>query len=303
MQSATDARGPRWLIYGALLLVQIFFGVHYLVVKPVLLEIPPPAWALLRVACAALLMTVVALALGRKLRVSRADLGRLAGFSILGVVLNQLCYAEGMSRTTPTHASILMTSIPVATLLFAVLLRRERARLRKLLAVLLGLAGVLLVIVPGARSAGSATFHGDLLIVINATSYSLFLVLSKDLMRRIDALSATALLLGFGSLGMLVPGLPALLGTDLAAVSPRTWALAAWIVLFPTAAAYLMTYWALARVESSVVAFFIYLQPIVATGLAMALLGDRLAGHVAAGAALVFTGVYFAMRPRRSISG
>ena len=61
----------------------------------------------------------------------------------------------------------------------------------------------------------------------------------------------------------------------------------------------LLTYWALARVESSVVAFFIYLQPVVASGLAVTFFGDHLAGHVAAGAALVFVGVCFALRPRR----
>ena len=55
---------------------------------------------------------------------------------------------------------------------------------------------------------------GNVLIVVNALSYSLFLVLSKNLLRRIDSLAATVVLLSFGSVIMLIPGLPALRGFD-----------------------------------------------------------------------------------------
>ena len=67
-------------------------------------------------------------------------------------------------------------------------------------------------------------------------------------------------------------------------------------VIFPTAAAYLMTTWALSRVESSVVALFIYLQPLIASGLSIAFLGDRIAPREILGAVLVFASVYLALR-------
>jgi drug/metabolite transporter (DMT)-like permease len=95
----------------------------------------------------------------------------------------------------------------------------------------------------------------------------------------------------------LIPGWSALRSLDVSAVSPAAWGLGAFIVVFPTAAAYFMTVWALARVESSVVALFIYLQPVIATGLSIALLGDRIAPREALGAALVFVSVYFTLRP------
>jgi drug/metabolite transporter (DMT)-like permease len=58
----------------------------------------------------------------------------------------------------------------------------------------------------------------------------------------------------------------------------------------------LLNYWALARVDSSVVALFIYLQPLVASTLAVALLGERPDFHVFAGAVLIFSGVYLSVR-------
>ncbi len=291
----TDPK-PLGLVHGALVLIQVFFGLHYLAAKIVLSEIPPAAWALLRVSAAALLLALVARLTGCKLPRSGAVLGRLALYAIFGVVINQLCFVEGLSRTTPAHSSILITAIPIGTLVFAVLLRRERLTGPKLASFAVALSGVLLVLQPWAAGWASPTAQGDVLILVNALSYSLFLVLSKDLMGRVDPLAATVVLLAFGSLGMMIPGLPALAGFDPSAVSPGTWVLGVLIVVFPTALAYLLSYWALARVESSRVAFFIYLQPLIAVSLSFAFLGERLDGSTLGGAALIFLAVFLALR-------
>jgi drug/metabolite transporter (DMT)-like permease len=287
----------RATVYAALVLVQVFFGLHYLASKVLLREIPPALWALMRVASAAVLLLATARLLGCRLPRSGKVLGRLALYSVFGVVINQLCFVEGLSRTTPSHSSILMAVIPVGTLLFAVLGRQERLTLAKAASFGVALAGVLLVLRPAATELAGASLAGDLLTVTNALSYSLFLVISKRLLERVDPLAATAVLLAFGTLGMLLPGLPALRGFDATAVSTRTWALGAFIVVFPTALAYLLNYWALARVQSSIVAFFIYLQPLIATSLSVAFLGDGINGWMIAGAALVFFAVYLALRP------
>ena len=179
-----------------------------------------------------------------------------------------------------------------------VLAGRERLEARKFLAAAIAFAGVLLIIRPTGWSAERTMIVGDLLTLINASSYALFLVFSKKLLERVDALSATALLFAFGSVLIALLGLPQLVALELGAVSPRVWALGAFIVLCPTAGAYLISYWALARLESSVVAFFIYLQPVIASGLSILLLGDRPTATVWIGGSLIFAGVYLALRRR-----
>jgi drug/metabolite transporter (DMT)-like permease len=188
------------------------------------------------------------------------------------------------------------TTIPVSTLLFAVLLGRERVRARKLAALATALVGVLLVIRPWAAEVPARIQVGDLLTLVNATSFSFFLVISKRLMEKVDALAATALLLAVGSLGIAPLGLPQLLTVDPAGLSTQFWWLAAFIIVFPTAAAYLINYWALGRVDSSLVAFFIYLQPALAAGLSWLVLGERLTAPVIVGAALIFGAVGLAIR-------
>jgi drug/metabolite transporter (DMT)-like permease len=293
--------GERAAVVGALVAVQVFFGLHYLAAKVVVEFVSPRAWALMRVSLAFLVLLGVCVVMRRSLAFARKDLARLAGLSIFGVVINQVCFIEGLSRTTPGHSSIIMTSIPVGTLLFAILLGRERLDRWKVISLAVSFVGVVLVIRSGTEETGvgellrGETRLGDLLTLVNALSYSFFLVISKRLLMRIDPLAATTVLLGFGSIGIAIVGGPELAATDLGTVPARVWWLAAYIVVFPTALAYLFNYWALARVSSYLVALFIYLQPLIATTMSAVIFGERFGPEVAAGGLLVCLGVYLAL--------
>jgi drug/metabolite transporter (DMT)-like permease len=140
---------------------------------------------------------------------------------------------------------------------------------------------------------------GDLLTLINALSYSFFLVISKRLLTRTDPLGATAVLLAFGSLGIFAVGAPTLSAVAWSEVPASVWGMGAFIVVFPTALAYLLMYWALARVDSFLVALFIYLQPVIASTLSAAFLGERIGPRIVLGGGLIFLGVYLALRPWR----
>jgi drug/metabolite transporter (DMT)-like permease len=295
----SGVRDGRAAVFAALLAVQAIFGVHYLVAKLLLSEIEPRAWALLRIVAAAAILVGVALASRRPFPRRAGDWGRLALFSVFGVVVNQICFVEGLSRTTPTHSAIINTTIPVSTLLFAVLLGRERLSGAKALAWGLAFAGVMLVIRPWQPAAGEATVLGDVLCLINATSFAFFLVISRRLLTRTDPLAATAALFAIGSLGIALVGWRPLWEFSPRAVSSSFWPLAAFAIVFATAGTYLLNYWALARVDSSVVALFIYLQPLLAATLSALWLGERPGLDVIAGGLLIFGGVYLSLWPER----
>jgi drug/metabolite transporter (DMT)-like permease len=284
----------------ALVLAQLFFGLHYSAAKIVLEEITPRAWAPLRAGSASVVLLVCTRAAGRPFALSAADYGRLAAFSVLGVVINQLLFIEGVSRTTATHAAVLSAGVPVSTLLFAVLLGREELRGYKALAVVLSTAGIVFVVRPEAPT-GTVPVAGDLMILVSGLSYALFLVSSKRLLSRVDPLPATAWLLMFGALGLLGLGWRELLRLDPGQVSGPAWVWAAFIVAFPTALSYLLNSYALRRLAPSTVGLFIYLQPVVGVVLAAALLGERPEPGVLVGALLIFAGVWLSVRlPGRS---
>jgi drug/metabolite transporter (DMT)-like permease len=269
------------------------FGLHYLATKVLLGFVEPSAWAALRMLSAAVIFLAVWL-MSRPAAIDARDLLRLAGLSIFGVLLNQVCFIEGLARTTPAHSSLLMTTIPVATLGFAVLLGRERLRWPAVAGILLSMAGVLLLLRIDDLELRSEWFVGDVLTLINGASFAFFLVISKDVVRRVGPVAATAGILCFGSLGATLYGGAAVARTDFGAWTAAHWWLAAGIVIFPTVLAYFLNFWALARVQSSHVALFIYLQPILAASLSVLLLGEIITERLVASSALVFLGVLFA---------
>jgi len=257
-------QGSRQGAAGILVLVQVIFGLHYFAAKLVLEEIPPRAWAGLRVGSAALMLLPLAFLIsGRRALPTAGELARLAGLSIFGVVINQWAFVEGLSRTTITHSALINTAIPVVTLILAVALGQERADARKVISILMAVMGVL-ILLRVDQGAWDAATAGDLITLVNATSFSLFLVLSRPLLARVDALMATGFLFAFGSLLLLPLGVPLWGEIHFARFSTTTWVAAAFVVFGATVVAYSLNYIALRRVESSVVALFILLQPLLA---------------------------------------
>ncbi|MFH1679108.1 MAG: DMT family transporter [Candidatus Eisenbacteria bacterium] len=280
----------------ALLTVQILFAFHYLAAKEVVEVVPPRAWALLRVSAAALILLAIDRMRRPRARVAPGDVLRLGLFALFGVVINQVCFTEGIHRTTPSHSALINTLIPVSTFFFALVFRTETASGRKVAGLLLALAGVLVLLRVHDFSYEERWVHGDLLTLLNACSFGLFLVISRGVVRRYPPLTMTAYTMAWGALGIATVGLPGLLAFDPAAIRAGTIALMVWIVLFATVVTYLLNYYALSKVDSSTVALFIYLQPLLATLLSVSLGRETIALRFIASAVLIFAGVFLVAR-------
>jgi len=281
----------------ALVAVQVIFAIHYPVTKVLLGHVEPAAWVAIRMGAGALLFVVI-WSLGYRRRIEWRDQLSLAGLSFFGVFLNQVCFIEGMARTTPAHSSVIMTTVPVLTLGFAVLLGRERLRLRPAAGIALALAGVLVLLKVDRLEVRSEWFTGDVLTQINAASFAFFLALSRDTIRRLGPVTSTAGVLCWGNLGAALYGGQAASRVDWSALPPEPFLLIAYSVVFATVTAYFLNYWALARIESSSVALFIYPQPVLAATISRLWIGEALTLRLFVSSALVFLGVLFATRRR-----
>ena len=275
----------------ALLSVQLLFAVHYVAAKWLLTLIPPPAWVALRVTGAAVVLVLVTRSRWKDWPRDRGTWLKLAVLAVFGVVLNQILFLEGLSRTVPSHSALINTSIPVTTLLVAVLLRQERLTARKALAVALSLSGVLFLMGLDRTDLAGGTLLGDILCLVNATSFSVYLVLSKPVVARLGARVTTPTTFLLGSLAVLAYGAPSLSTHDWSQVPWTAYALGAAIIAGPTVGAYMLNLWALRRVDSSRVALFVYLQFLLAAPLSAWLLRETLSWRLIPAAVLVFAGV------------
>jgi drug/metabolite transporter (DMT)-like permease len=176
---------------------------------------------------------------------------------------------------------------PAFTLLVAILLRRESATPAKWVGIALAASGAVALVGAGF---GSGTAAGNLLALLNVACYSIYLVISRDVLKRYDALTVITWVFVYGTLGIAPWGAWGLASLD-AAPSTATWLALAWIVVVPTVGAYYLNLWALKRVEASLVAVFVYLQPVLTAILAAWLLNEHPSPRLLPAAALIFAGV------------
>lgn len=270
----------------ALLTVQLLFGINYLVSKAVVAAMDPAAWAALRATTAFAIVGVIAL-VGRRRRPPVRDLVPLAVCALFGVALNQVLFLEGLARTTPAHSALICSQIPLFALVAAVLLRSERLTVRKAAGLLLGMSGVLVLLEVDHFRPGAAGVTGDLLTLANTASYGFFVAYSGRLMRRHDPLAATTVILGIGAGAILLYGGDDLARVDFGAITVVTWAQIAYGVVGATVVPYFLNLWALKHTHASRVALYVFLQPVVATVLAVAVRHDPVTWRLGVAAALV----------------
>jgi drug/metabolite transporter (DMT)-like permease len=258
--------------------------------------VDPTALAMARIAGGAVVFGALAAWTTGGRPQSGLDLLKLAGLSLLGIVINQWLFLRGLRQTSPLSATVLVASIPVFAAVASVVLGRERAGWRTFAGLGLSALGIAVL----------ARFHlpsgGDLLVLINALSYGLYLALAQPMIQRLGSLRAMAWVFGMGAL-LLLPWGGAALFNDMHRWSSGAWFMVAFIVTVPTVLAYLGNAWALARAKPSQVAVYIYLQPLIVGALAWIQLGQPIESRLAVSAVFILAGVTLvALRPTPQVT-
>jgi drug/metabolite transporter (DMT)-like permease len=286
----------------ALILTQLMFGTGTVLGKFAMLSFPPFAVVGFRVGGAALAFYFL-----QRLRGNlRLDEGRhylqFAVFSFFGIALNQLLFFKGLSLTTAANTSLLAVTIPVFTIAISALIGHETLNWHKILGILVAASGVIYLINPQNASFSDSTTQGDILIILNSLCYAIYVAISKNLFTHYGALKSIAWLFLFGSVINVPIGFLSLSEVNLAEVSLNGWIFTAAVVIFPTILAYYLNAFALARVEPSVVAVYIYLQPLIGFVSAVAFLDERFSLRLLVSAILVFIGVFLVTRSKEQKS-
>lgn len=296
----------------ALFIVNLIYGLNYVVAKGLMpAVIGASGFIALRVLGALSLFGL--LYAWRRERVSWEDAGRLALCALFGVALNQMMFFHGLMRTAPINASIIMVATPILVLVLSAALIGERVTAVKVLGVLLGAGGALaLILLKPTGSGNGASVLGDAFILINASSYALYLVLVKPLMAKYSAVTVMTYCFLIGAALVLPFGIGELLAVRWNEQSTSVLIAIGFVVVMVTFVAYLLNTWALGEVSPSVVGTYVYMQPVLAAGatwllvhigpdrLGLPPLADTGIGWQHAGsAALIFTGVHLVNRADR----
>jgi drug/metabolite transporter (DMT)-like permease len=280
---APVSASPR--VHLALVVVQLLFGLWPVAGVAVMAEISPAALIGVRLIAGAPLLAGLA-GLWRERPPAPRDLGILAVLAALGVSVNQLLYAVGLNRAGPVNASIVVLLIPALVLGASALIGQERLRPARVLGVIVALAGAAILLRAERLDLSDQSTGGNLMLIASASVYALFIVLARPVIARLGALRTTAWVFVLGALEALPLTAPALARESWLELPAWAWASLGFVVLGPTVLTYLLNAWALRFVESSLVGAYVYLQPVVATLGAWAIL-DVIPSARSLGAGLV----------------
>lgn len=292
-------------MHAALLTVSVVFGANYVFTKEILGVLPPQAWIFFRIAAATAVILPLAWLLARS-RIPARQYGWLCLAALLGVAVNHVLFTEGMALTTPAHSAVVNALIPTWTLLAAVVAGQERLSGSKVVAIATALTGVAILLEADqllAHGTGVTRemLTGDLLTMANGISFAWHLVVMRRIGRALDPWASLAVMFAFATLATGLWCGPAIETAHVeAVVQPPT----LWYALYGVLAACVLTYflntWALQRVESSRVALYINVQPIVAASLGWAMGHPAPTWRFFSALALVTTGLLLLNRAHRT---
>jgi drug/metabolite transporter (DMT)-like permease len=287
-------------VHAALIAVQLMFASLSIAGKMALRELQPFGLICARVTLATTVLVVVRLLMRKKERVAARHLPELALCAFFGITLNMLVFIAGLARTTATNAIVIGTTIPVFTVGVAVVARKEAATLAKVVGLVVACLGAMTIVGAARFETGSGKLLGNLLIVGNSLSFSIYLVISRRLLSIYSPITVVAWTFVFGTLGILPFGAPSLVAAA-PHLSARTWSCVVYIALFPTVGTYFLNLFALQKVPASLVAIYIYVQPIVGALMAAAALGERPSASTYIGGALIGSGIWLVTREARRL--
>ncbi len=280
---------PKIAAAAALVLTQTLLGVWPVVGTVVLREMPPKVLVGARILLAAPILILVT----RPWRAGmpRRDIWAVLGLGVLGVVLNQAAFVEGLYRSTPLNGAVIGCLVPAWTLLIATLLGHERPRAQQLLGIALAMAGALGMVAVEQFEFGRERLIGNLLLLTSGVLYGGYLALARPLLARHGPSPVMGWLFVGASVASLPYVLPGVLAQDWQALSGAAWGGLAYVVLGATVIGYWVNSFALSKVAASSTAVFAYLQPFI-TGIAAGQVLDQRPGwHVVAAGALIFAGI------------
>lgn len=253
--------------------------------------VDPTALAMARILGGAVAFVSLGLAVGKLRARPLREIAQLAGLSLLGIVVNQALYLHGLRETSPLSATLLVATVPIFAAVISVVLGRERLTGRTFAGLSLAVLGILVLTgfhVPG---------RGDSFVLVNALAYSFYLVLMQDLARRLGAIEVMAWVFGLGALLFLPWGARSLL-LDIPRWPPLAYGLVALVVLVATVFTYLGNAWAIARATPSMVAVYVYLQPVFVALLGFFQLGQPIGARTLGAGGLIMAGVTLVVRRR-----
>ncbi|MDR0537935.1 MAG: DMT family transporter [Tannerellaceae bacterium] len=287
----------KWKGHGFILIANVFFAINLPVSKYLIPEhVSPEALTLLRSMFGCAMFWLVSLFVKGE-AVNRKDLGILFFCALCGFALNSTLFMTGLNLTSPVDASIIATAGPIYVMLLAAVVLKEPITLKKAFGVLMGVGGAVLMILTSAQAQahGEAGLNGAVRIVLSNLLYSVYVVLSRPLSQRYSAVTIMKWVFLFSTVMLLPFMYKDGLATPAFHRSAWMWkeiGALGYVLIFATFIPYMLIPMSLRRLRPTTVSMYNYIQPIIASMIAVLVGQGSFTVWKIVSTLFVFTGVY-----------
>ena len=282
----------------ALLFASLIWGANSPIMKWALTSVPLFSLAFLRFSLATIFIAPI---VAKSAKIKKRDLSKIAMAAILGITLNVSLFFLGLKFTYAINAAFIIATIPVFTMVAAIIFLQERLTSKLVIATTFALTGLLLILGAPVLTLGLTHLVGGLLLILSSLTWVGYEIVSKKLFKTYSASVVTFYSFLIGSVTFLPLAIleflrnpdwifhlttPALVGIFYGAVFSSTMAYFAW-------------QYGLSKIPASQASFFFYLDPVTGVIVSVLLLKEQVTPIFLAGAALIVLGVFWAEHKRK----
>jgi EamA-like transporter family. len=207
----------------------------------------------------------------------------------------------GLQFTSPANASIETTATPIITLILSFLILKEHVTWKKILGIIIGFTGALMLIMTSAKSGDDrvGNIWGDLIVIASQIFYSLFLILFTNFTKKYSVFTANKWLFLWGTILIWPFTFWHVLHTDFGAITTTAWLETSYVIIFGTFFGYLIIMKALKILTPTIVSIYNYVQPIVAVIISVLMGLGVFKWSQGAAILFVFSGVWIINRVKK----
>jgi drug/metabolite transporter (DMT)-like permease len=285
-------------VHLSLFLVSLIYAATFSIAKEVMpYYIKPMGLITIRVWGAISLLWVTHFLFVKESIYGKKDFLMLLKCAVFGVAANMLLFFKGLAITTPINAAILMVTTPLFVAFFSFFLLNEKVTKLKVIGLCFGVFGAILLLLGPSLSFNSSTLWGDVMVMTNAIIYAYYLIIAKPLLHKYSPLTVIKWTFFFGGLLVIPFGFTELKEVQWQAIPNSIWSAIIFLIIGATYITYVLNAWALRNANATLVGAYIYLQPVLATIIAVSIGKDSLTLPKVLFSLLIFIGVYLVGLP------
>lgn len=233
--------------------------------------------------------------------ITKKDYLHMAAMGIICICVSMVFFQLGVENSKASTSAVIFCLNPMFTLIFAHFITEEKLNRVKLIALAIGLIGIVFMINPLHMEPGNTSL-GVIYTILAAATFGLYSAMGRTSIKRLRGITQTSISFLFGSVVMipilLIMGRPLISG-----VSADNILIVLYISIAVTGLGYLFYFLAMEVSDASTASIVFFVKPALAPVIAVIALHEAVGINGLIGILLIFAGSYINLREQKKIKG